>query len=54
LVGRGSAKSSIDFFVNQLANFARRSRNNHDEFIARPGYPSCAKSVLGEDRFRIE
>ena len=25
-----------DFFVNQLANFARRSRNNHSEFIAPP------------------
>jgi hypothetical protein len=28
-------QSSIDFFVNQLVNFARRSRNNHNEFIAR-------------------
>lgn len=36
LIGRGSAKSSIDFLVNQFANFARRSRNNHSEFIAPP------------------
>jgi hypothetical protein len=47
-------QSSIDFFVNQLANLARDSRNNHGEFIVRRGYPSCAKSELDDDCFRIE
>jgi hypothetical protein len=47
-------QSSIDFFVNQLVNFARRSRNNHNEFIARRAFASCSKSGLGGDSSEIE
>jgi hypothetical protein len=47
-------QSSIDFFVNQLVNFARRSRNNHNEFITRRACASCSKSDLGGDSPEIE